>query len=197
MNAQIIAVIFQEGGKLLSEIIRNRPPRRKEAIEKPPQVMFDEEPLEKPGESKATSVEAGIACLPCINNHFSVCSGLISDEALRMARRHGIGDEEISRVNKCLDQLNAMEREDLAVDKIKALPDWEKDLAIYAQNESASIRHKLENLTSVDDLEDAAVKIKEARTKIGKDYFKGKLARMPKEQKRELAEKTVSKLLEE
>lgn len=197
MNTNILAVFIQEGTKLFSDILRSRPPKR---LEKPiPEessqiIELTEEKVESTDKpEKATD---GTACIPCVNNHFSVCSGLISDEALRMARRKGIGDEEIRRINKCLDQLNAMEREDLAIENIKGLSEWERDLAIYAQNESAGIRHTLESLTSVDDLEIAAIKINKARNKIGGEYFKKKLSNMPKEEKVKIAVKAIEKLEE-
>lgn len=201
MNNQVVAIIIQEGTRFIAEIIKSRPRKR-------PTVQPPVQPEIKETETAATIKEAdevvadkqpgqeGTACIPCVNGHFSVCSGLISDEAIRMARRHGIGDEEISRINKCLDQLNAMEREDLAVDKLDKLPQWEKDLAIYAQSESASIRHSLETLTSVDDLETVALKIKSTRMKIGQVFFKEKLSHMTEEEKKELAEKALEKLEE-
>lgn len=181
MKTEIVAVILQVGGKICSDLLRLRSHSPKQISEAPSSPSPPAEPAEVTEEIGDDKIEKGTACLPCINGHFSVCSGLISDEALRMARRHGITHEEISRINKCLDQLNAMEREDLSIDKIEALPQWEKELAIYAQNESAAIRHKLEHLNSVDDLEDAALRIKVSRTKIGQEYFRGKLSHLKKE----------------
>lgn len=203
MNTQVLVMIIQEGTRFISEIIKNHPPKRPE-IKEPMSAPI----LEKTTESKTEATpgvankvvlekqpsQEGTACIPCVNGHFSVCSGLISDEAIRMARRHGIGNEEISRINKCLDQLNAMEREDLAIDKLSNLPKWEKDLAIYAQSESASIRHSLETLETVDDLEKVALRIKSTRGEIGQTFFKEKLKRMPKEEKEQLAKKAMEKL---
>jgi len=185
MNVQLVSVLIAEGGKLVSSLLATRPRHRQE--QSFPEIVEVTPPETSQG--TAEKAEEGTACLPCINSHFSVCSGLISDEALRMARRHGIGDEEIRRINKCLDQLNAMEREDLAIEKIKDLPPWEKEIAIYAQNESADIRHGLETLTSVDDLEKVAIRIKDSRIRIGSRWFKGKLARLTPEEKMRIQEK--------
>ena len=127
-------------------------------------------------EQEKKQIARGTACLPCILDHVKTCAGIVSDEAVRMARRHGIGDSEvIKRILDCGSQLNAMEREDLSVEKIAELPKWEKDIAIYAQNKSAEIRHKLNDLRSADDLEKVAVDIKQARDKIGTDYIRGRL----------------------
>lgn len=184
---------IQEAGKLVSGLLALRTPK----LKPPKGYQPPAEPVPAPKYIGEEKVEEGTACLPCVNGHFSVCSGLISDEAIRMARRHGIGDEEISRINKCLDQLNAMEREDLSIDKISELPQWEKDLALYAQSESAEIRHGLEHLESVDDLEHVALKIKKARMTVGQTYFKNKLAHMPKEEKTKLAELAMQKMEEQ
>ena len=120
--------------------------------------------------------QKGKACIPCAINHFSTCAGLISDEAIRMAKRGRISKEEIiRRISRCQDQLNAMEREDLAVEKLQALEPWEREIAIYTQTESAKIRHELEGLSSTDDLEPIALRIREIREKIGKDYFTQRL----------------------
>lgn len=199
MDRQTIALIFQEGGRFITELIRTRPFKRPETVKQQPTAVIEQPPeVTKTGEGKASSVEAGVACVPCCNDHFSVCSGLISDEAIRMARRTGMqNDEIIGRINHCEDQLNAMEREDLSVEKIASLPGWEKEIAIYAQNQGAAIRHKLEGVTSVDDLEDVALQIKEARIKIGKDYFKGRLAHMSEVEKTEAGRRALEKLEED
>jgi hypothetical protein len=144
------------------------------ASEKPKKAPEIEKPITNTS-SQAKDL-TGTACLPCMVNHFSVCAGLLSDEAIRFARREGIASEEvIRRISRCQDQLNAMEREDLAVEKVAQLPEWEKKLASEIQNESAKIRHKLENITSIQDLEDVGVDIKRVRDELGKKWFKTRL----------------------
>jgi len=131
-----------------------------------------------PAETKKVEGEVvkGTACIPCASDHFSTVAGLISDEAVRMARRSGVQDEEVvRRILRASDQLNAMEREDLSVEKIAQLPPKEKELAVFAQNKAAEIRHELNNLKSVEDLEKVAVDIRNVRDTIGKEYFKSRL----------------------
>lgn len=133
-----------------------------------------DEELKKAEESK--EITEGTACVPCSSDHFSTCAGILSDEAVRMARRKGITDDEVvKRILHCSDQLNSMEREDLSAEKIANLPKWEKEIAIYAQNKGAEIRHKLNDIKSVDELESIAVELKQARDKIGGDYIRGRL----------------------
>lgn len=135
-----------------------------------------DEELKKVEEEKEEVTE-GTACVPCCADHFSTCAGILSDEAVRMSRRKGITDSEvIKRILNCGSQLNAMEREDLAVEKIARLPKWEKDIAIYAQNKGAEIRHKLNSIESVEDLETIGIELKRARDKIGSEYIRGRLS---------------------
>jgi len=108
---------------------------------------------------------------------------------MRMVRRKGINDEIVRRILRCSDQLNAMEREDLSVEKMAYLPDWERQIAIYAQNEGAKVRHKLDSIKSADDLEDVALQIKTARDKIGMEWHKGRLAQMGPEEKQSIHER--------
>ncbi|MBA7608582.1 hypothetical protein ES703_15760 [subsurface metagenome] len=145
---------------------------------------------ESPPRIANLSIRQGTACVPCCSDHFSTCAGLISDEAMRMVRRKGIQDQEvIQRILACSDQLNAMERDDLAPSKIQELPPWEKELAIYAQNKGAEIRHLLNNISSVEDLEKAATEIKQARDYIGSEWHKGRLAGMGVEEKKTIGER--------
>lgn len=210
MNRSIVAVIFQEGGKLLTELLRNRPPRRERELEQQsiavlptetretasvPSINNLPEKKEITDINKATSVEAG--CVPCAIGHFGTCSGLLN-EAMRFARKDGVGSSEvIDRVNICLDELNSMERVDLRPELIMALPEWEKDLANKALKGSRTTRHGLESITSVKDLEKVAAETQSTRNKVGREWFKERLARMPKEEKEKLAEKAIEKLGEE
>jgi len=196
MDRQTIALIFQEGGRFITELIRTRPFKRLQTVrpviveEQPPKVA---ETITE--EEKASSIEAG--CVPCAIGHFGTCSGLLN-EAMRFAKKDGVGSSEvIDRVNMCLDELNAMERVDLRPELITDLPDWEKELANRALTASRATRHGLEGLTTGNDLEKVAASTQTARTDIGRKWFKERLARMPKEEKEKLAEKAIEKLEEE
>ena len=200
MDINTLVGLMRDGGSLLLSLmsLRRSPEVKRPEVESPEEAFerlyrqpestqklkqmaaqkameaVDEE-LQKVEQEKK-QIARGTACLPCILDHVKTCAGIVSDEAVRMARRHGIGDSEvIKRILDCGSQLNAMEREDLSVEKIAELPKWEKDIAIYAQNKSAEIRHKLNDLRSADDLEKVAVDIKQARDKIGTDYIRRRL----------------------
>lgn len=200
MDRQTIAVLFNEGGKLITEILRSRPRKATRITEETAPAMVEEPPLEvaeKPiiEEGKASSIEAG--CVPCSLGHLSVCSGVIN-EAMRFGRSDGMNSNEvIDRVSHCLQELNALEREDLTSEMIIDLPPWEKEIAVEALKTSRATRHLLEGITTTDELEKAAAKTQTAYTQISRKWFKERLARMPKEEKEKLTEKAIEKLGEE
>lgn len=200
MDRQIIAVLFNEGGKLITELLRNRPFKRPETAKQQPTAVIEQpqeltETTTATEKAKASSVEAG--CVPCAMGHFSTCSGLLN-EAMRFAKKDGIeSGEVIDRVGMCTDELNALERVDLRPELMTDLPEWEKELANKSLVLSRGMRHNLEGLTTVDSLEKVAANTQIARTEIGRKWFKERLARMPKEEKERLAEKAIEKLTTE
>lgn len=199
MDRNILAIVFQEGGKLITELVRNRPPKQMKVVEHRLAMVVEEpeEPFETAAkeEEKASSIEAG--CVPCAIGHFGTCTGLLN-ESMRFARSKGIDTNEvIDRISHCLQELNALEREDLTSENIINLPPWEKEIAIEALDASRATRHLLEGITTADDLEKATAKTQTANTQINRKWFKKRLAKMPKEEKTELVEKAIEKLGEE
>jgi hypothetical protein len=182
MNHQTVAVLVQEGGKFLTQILALYPPRRAMPA-KPPlpepgisREIPEEPPAEAPqlAESKDTGIEAG--CVPCALGHFSTCSGLL-DESMRFVRSDGLDSTEvIDRIAACLKELNAMEREDLPPHKIHNLPPFEKRLAIRALDGSRATRHALEAISSVDSLEKTAANTTEIYQGISREWFQRQLA---------------------
>jgi len=129
------------------------------------------------------------ACIPCAMGHYGTCSGLLN-EAMRFAKKEGIDSGEvIDRVNMCMDELNAMERVDLRPELIADLSRWEKELANKALTRSRSLRHGLENLGNVDDLERLAATTQTIRNEIGRDWFKRRLASMGVEDNKAMGER--------
>jgi len=139
----------------------------------------------------------GIVVHNCSIGHLGTCSGLLN-EGMRFARKDGIQSEEvIGRVNMCLDELNALERVDLRPELIHGLPDWEKTLAEKSLDLSRSLRHDLEQLSSVPQLEEVAAKTQATRQEIGKSWFKQRLSLMPPEQREEVEEQLRKRVEEQ
>lgn len=179
MNLNIIAVIAQEGGRLISEILRTRPSRTV-VIEEPlvPSLPPVEEHEETSGEEKA---EVATACIPCAIGHYGTCTGLLN-EAMRFAKKDGVADREvITRVQMCLAELNAMERVDLRPEMTINLPPFEKQLADRALVSSRKTRHTLEELATADDLERAAATLQTTSNDIGTAWYQHRIPQKAKE----------------
>lgn len=183
-----MAIIFQEGGRLVSSLLTLRTPKIKIAPQPEP------EPIRPPPqmETKASSVDAG--CVPCALGHFGTCKAGLS-EAMRFARSEGIESSEvIARMNDCLDELNQMERSDLTEEKIKSLPEWEKEIAERVLLSSRQTRHAIEGITTVKQLEAVTASTQTIRKEIGQDYFREKIARMSPEEKARLKDRVDAEM---
>ena len=201
MDRQTLALIVQEGGRFITEIIRNRPRKRPVTVRPSVAVEVEEQYPETaktatvPEKGKASSIESG--CVPCSLGHLSICSGVIN-EAMRFGRSDGMDSNEvIDRVSHCIQELNALEREDLTSEMIIDLPPWEKEIAVEALETRRATRHLLERIISIDELEKVAAKTQTAYTQISRKWFKERVARMPQEEKAKLTEKAIEKLEEE
>jgi len=111
---------------------------------------------EAPQETKTPTQATGTACLSCCRDHFSTTSSALS-EALRFAHPDSIKSPEVTRrLRIALDELNILERIDLAPDAIGMLSEPERKLAIWALNSSRDLRHVIGEVRSVEGLEEAA-----------------------------------------
>lgn len=181
-SKEVIAVIIDEATKIISAVIQNRHilmPKKPAGVQAEVQILKP-----TPSDSKVST-----ACIPCSIGHLGTCSGLLN-EALRFARKDGISnDEVIDRVNLCLDELNPMERVDLRPEIIDTLPEDEKMLAHAALTLSRDIRHDLENIKSVEELEHIAATTQSVRMKIGKEWLKKHIESLSQEDRDRIIQK--------
>ena len=188
MDKGTLALMIQESTRLITTLLRNKtllfPSQQQENTE---DVAIEEAPVIVETTSlKATAIATG--CIPCSLGHLGTCTGLLN-EGMRFARTDGIqSDEVIGRVNMCLDELNTLERVDLRPEMIHELPDWEKSLAEDALGLSRSLRHDLEALSNVTELEAIAAKTQTKRQQIGKAWFKERLTLMTPGQRKDVEE---------
>ena len=124
--------------------------------EPPPSELLSSEPeVEAPVDIKE-GTEAGTACITCSSEHFSESSGAL-EEAMRFARDKGIDHAEVlKRVRHSRDELNNLERFDLSPQQIARLPEIEKPIARWAVTKSRELRHSINGLSSIADLEEAS-----------------------------------------
>lgn len=126
----------------------------------------EKKPVEHPKQIEEKTEAKGTACLPCSKNHFSTVSASLN-EAIRFARTGGIQHPEvIRRIGIAIDELNIMERIDLSPENIVKLSENEREIANWALIKSRELRHMLDELETLDDLEKTAAKASEIRTEF-------------------------------
>ena len=149
---------------------------RKQTPMPQPQPLLEPEPepeytvkIEK--DLSPEKIEQGVSCLPCSRDHVSTASAVLN-EALRFARKDGIGHIEVQRrLGMALDELNAMERIDLAAESIERLTGKEKEIAIEAANDSRELRHNITAIKTPDDLQKVAAQASNVRTRFMANIF--------------------------
>jgi len=122
-------------------------------------------------EETSETQEIATACVPCALGHFSTSSGLLN-ECFRFKEGGITGNEILDRVAKVLAEQNALERVDLTPEKLQRSPDWEREIAERALDESRRLRHKLEGLETMEQLEEAAASTASYYMKLNREWYK-------------------------
>lgn len=95
----------------------------------------------------------GTACLPCVKDHLSTIGGALS-EAARFARSEGIRSSEArKRFDIAEEEINISERIDLHPSLVATLSAEEREVAHWVLPEMRSLRHEVQRIGSVEDLE--------------------------------------------
>jgi len=119
----------------------------------------------------------GIAVHNCAIGHFSTSSGLLK-EAVRFKGEGITSNEILDRIAGTLEEQNALEREDLSPEKIERLPEWERAIAEEALSQSRELRHKLENIQTIEELEQVAADTKRYYIKLTRQWYKGRFGKL-------------------
>ena len=174
--------------KMIEDTYRKLPVKGEEKIkeEKPKEVIKKVEGAEE--------IFKGTACLACSKNHISTVSAALN-EAVRFARSEPIDHPEIvRRIGIALDELNIMERIDLAPDKIVNLSGEDKEIADWLLSKSRELRHMIDAIKTKEDLEKAAAFAAKVRDEFLEKLFNISALR---ERKEELKEQVCGDLPEE
>jgi len=174
--------------KMIEDTYRKLPVKGEEKIkeEKPKEVTKKVEGAEE--------IFKGTACLACSKNHISTVSAALN-EAVRFARSEPIDHPEIvRRIGIALDELNIMERIDLAPDKIVNLSGEDKEIADWLLSKSRELRHMIDAIKTKEDLEKAAAFAAKVRDELLEKLFNISALR---ERKEELKEQVCGDLPEE
>jgi hypothetical protein len=127
-------------------------------------------------EEKEMSVAS--ACVPCAIGHFSTSARLL-DEAVRFKKDGLTSPQVLDDIAAVLGEQNALERIDLTPDKILTLPEWEREMADLALERSRELRHKLENIQSMEELESLAANTEEFYKKLNREWLSKRLEDCP------------------
>lgn len=126
-------------------------------------------PIEE-GMPPIEEIASATVCLSCCRDHFSTISGALA-EGLRFARSDGMTSKDVQgRIGLALDEMNIMERIDLAPTAIAPLKGKEKELAEWALTNSRELRHTVGEITTVDDMEKAAAQAARFREEFMTKY---------------------------
>ncbi|GAI75654.1 unnamed protein product, partial [marine sediment metagenome] len=130
--------------------------------------------------------------------HFSTTAGLLN-EAVRFKKEGITSNEILDRIAKVLEEQNTLERVDLTEEKIRSTPTWERDLAEEALQQSRSLRHRLETLTTIEELGQAAADSEGYYRELNREWWKRRLAvpNMTLEEAKKLASEEAAKQVEE
>lgn len=127
----------------------------------------------------------GKACIPCGSDHFSTAAGELT-ESIRFAKTNGMTDPEVmSRITDAEDQLNAFERIDAAPERIKDLPEDEKELIDAMVETSRALRHRISDIKDAEDLEMVAAFAREKRVEFRGKLFRLQFGKLSEEQQEE------------
>lgn len=148
---------------MTAPVVDNRPPP-----EQKPTPTITQEP------ETVTKQKVATACVSCAVNHFSTSAGLLN-EAGRFGKEGITSNEVMDRIAKTFQELNALERVDLTEEKIRVLPEWERDLAEEALKQSRSLRHRLETLTTIEELKEAAADTEGYYRNLNRRWWKGRI----------------------
>ena len=119
------------------------------------------------------------ACVPCALGHFSTSTGLLN-EAVRFKAEGITSNEILDRIAKVLEEQNALERVDLTPEKIRSAHDWERAIAEEALQQSRSLRHRLETIKTIEELEAAAADTEGYYRNLNRKWWKLRFAKMGK-----------------
>lgn len=202
MDSKLLAALIQQGGHLVSALVKMRPvqsqppelPELTEESEEIPEKSAKSEQIPEPQAKTETSQEKqdksqdipavseniATACVPCAIGHYSGASRLLH-EALRF-KDEGMESEQIADdIAGAIGELNAMERVDLTPGRLAQTPKWEKEIAEDALRRSRQIRHQLEKVTSIAELEQIAADTENYYKLLHRQWYKGRFQHLEPE----------------
>jgi hypothetical protein len=136
---------------------------------------FPEEDLSL--EEENLEQDIATACVPCAIGHFAGAAKLLN-EAIRF-RDDGIESGQVlDDIAGAIGELNAMERVDLTPERLQRTPGWERAIADQALRESRKLRHRLEGIGSMEEIEKAAADTESYFKKLNREWYRGRFSNL-------------------
>jgi hypothetical protein len=211
MDSGIMAMLYNIGGRLLNYGFnaltspRQSPlQKRIEHIDRLIQAIPDgeiaETPVRAPESQKellpatvspseeSPTQDIATACVPCAIGHYAGAARLLN-EAIRF-RDEGIESNQVlDDIAGAIGELNAMERVDLTPERLQKTPEWERVIADEALRESRKLRHRLEGIRSMEEIEKAAADTESYYKKLNRQWYKGRFGKLGPQKAEVIAEK--------
>jgi len=126
------------------------------------------------------SIQQGVksACVVCAIGHF-VTSSKFLNEAVRFKKDGLASPQVLDDIAEAIGEQNALERIDLTPAKIETLPEWEKEMAEGALEKSRELRHRLETVANMIDLQKIAVETEEYFRYLNREWASKRLENCP------------------
>jgi hypothetical protein len=95
-------------------------------------------------------------------------------------KKYGLASPQVlDDIAQAIGEHNALERIDLTPAKINVLPDWEKEIAEIALEKSRELRHRLESVQNMDDLQQIAVETEEFYKYLNREWTSKRIGNCP------------------
>ncbi|MBA7673862.1 hypothetical protein ES703_82068 [subsurface metagenome] len=128
------------------------------------------------------------ACVPCAIGHYAGAAKLLN-EAVRF-RDDGIESNQVlDDIAGAIGELNAMERVDLTPERLQKTPEWERTIADEALKKSRKLRHRLEGISSMEEIEKAAADTESYYKKINRQWYRGRFSHLGGEKAEAIAQR--------
>lgn len=143
----------------------------------PPEQKTTPTTITQEPEAAPQQEDIATACVPCATGHFAGAAKLLN-EAFRF-RDDGITSNQVlDDIAGAIGELNAMERVDLTPEKLQNTSSWERPIAEEALRESRKLRHRLESISSMEEIEKAAADTESYYKKLYRQWFKQRFAHL-------------------
>ena len=143
-------------------------------------------------ESPRDDHDIATACVPCAIGHYAGAAKLLN-EAIRF-RDDGIESNQVlDDIAGAIGELNAMERVDLTPERLQKTPEWERVIADEALRESRKLRHRLEGIGTMDEIEKAAADTESYYKKLHRQWQRGRFSYLGAKKAEAIAERVEEK----